>query len=562
MKLFQLRTRSRVLAAFSLVLFILGMIVALALWRMHAINQLTNQLVAEKLAKQQISSEWLGAVRLNGARAVAIAKSDSLELADYFTESLKAGDADIEVLQQRLSAFAASAAEKRRQTEIKLHRDDYLALREQIFALKASGRTIEVEQLVATQLDRRFDAYIMGIRGLLDQQKQEAQAMALDATRQYEFSRMAVTGLGLLALVLGILLAAFLTRSIVTPLRAAVDLARRVAGGDLSPSSHSSRRDEFGQLLNALDDMTRKLAGTVRRVQAGVAAIDTATHEIALGNADLSRRTEAQAASVEMTTASTEELTAAVRQNATHARQAHERASAAAAIAVLGGQDMEQVARTMVDIKLSSGQVANIIEVMNSISFQTNILALNAAVEAARSGEHGRGFAVVAAEVRSLAQRSSAAAKEIKGLIEQSCAQVDAGERLVAQAAATMEDIVASSNAVADIVNAMSNANREQGDSIVQVNQAIADIDQTTQCNAALVEQAAAATESLRQQAVSLNRAMESFRLPPAPRAMDASGTPARAPLSGQQRPYWPGPEPGPGRPALLPAPSAEPATC
>ncbi len=292
-----------------------------------------------------------------------------------------------------------------------------------------------------------------------------------------------------------------------------MQIAKSVADGDLTQQIHVNSTNETGQLLQALKDMNDSLANTVSTVRRGTETITVASGEIASGNADLSSRTESQAGSLEETASSMEELTSTVRQNADNARQANQLVVSASEVAVKGGSVVSQVVTTMGSIKESSRKIVDIIGVIDSIAFQTNILALNAAVEAARAGEQGRGFAVVASEVRNLAQRSASAAKEIKSLIDDSVHKVDAGSKLVDQAGSTMEEIVTSVKHVADIMSEITSASQEQSDGIEQVNQAISQMDEMTQQNAALVEQAAAAAQSMQDQAVELSRAVSIFRL-------------------------------------------------
>jgi methyl-accepting chemotaxis protein len=317
----------------------------------------------------------------------------------------------------------------------------------------------------------------------------------------------------LMALALGVFIAWSNTRSITRPLRQAVELAGAVARGDLSQLIEVKSRDEMGQLMQALKEMNESLAGIVGGVRGSTDSINTAVQQIAAGNNDLSQRTEEQASSLEETAASMEELTSTVKQNAENAKQANQLAADASDIAVKGGQAVGEVVQTMVSINASSKKIVNIISVIEGIAFQTNILALNAAVEAARAGTQGRGFAVVAAEVRNLAQRSAAAAKEIKILIADSVTQVDIGSGQAVQAGATMNEIVTAVKRVTDIMIDIAAASSEQSAGIEQVNQAIVQMDKATQRNAALVEEAAAAAEAMLGQAGGLLEAVSIFKL-------------------------------------------------
>ena len=312
---------------------------------------------------------------------------------------------------------------------------------------------------------------------------------------------------------LGAAICIWLVRAIAQPLASAVKVAQSVAAGDLTQVIEVRSSDETGQLLRALRDMNQSLVKIVGDVRAGTETIATASGQIASGNMDLSARTEKQATSLETTASSMEELTSTVKQNADSAAQANQLAMSASEVARKGGAVVSQVVDTMGSINDSAKKIADIISVIDGIAFQTNILALNAAVEAARAGEQGKGFAVVATEVRHLAQRSAAAAKEIGHLIEDSVEKVHAGTRLVDQAGATMNDIVASVRRVTDIMGEITTASREQSAGIEQVNQAIAQMDDVTQQNAALVEESAAAAASLQEQAVSLAQMVSVFKL-------------------------------------------------
>ena len=340
------------------------------------------------------------------------------------------------------------------------------------------------------------------------------------ARRGYDAAQSAAATfrtLSMIAIVAGLAAAVFswiaLRRAIGRPLDAALEHFEAIAAGDLRGKVVAASRDEMGLLMQGLARMQASLVGTVRSVRSGTESIATATKEIAAGNIDLSSRTEEQASALQETASSMDELTGTVKQNADNARQASSLAANASEIANKGSRVVAQVVDTMGDINQSSAKIADIITIIEGIAFQTNILALNAAVEAARAGEEGRGFAVVAGEVRNLAQRSSAAAKEIKGLIDTSVERVQSGTSLVDEAGRTMTEIIGAVQRVTDIMGEIAAASQEQSSGIEQVARAVTQMDEVTQQNAALVEEAAAAAQSLEDQAAKLRQAVAVFQL-------------------------------------------------
>jgi methyl-accepting chemotaxis protein len=513
MSLLHLKTGPKVLSSFALVLFIMACITSVALWRLHSAYLMTDFLVNDKLAKQQLASEWLAAAKLNGVRALSIAKSDSLEVADYFQSQLVEGDKVADAIEKKLLAKQSDEREAAILRAVAEKEQAYFTVRKQIFTFKDQGRTMEVEQLANTTLKSSFAAYTAVLEQQLFHQTRQAQAMAEDSASQYQSSRATLIAFGVLGLALGGVFAWFITRSVVVPLNHAVELATRVADGDLRAVQRENRSDEFGQLIDALNNMTVRLAATVRQVRDGAHIIDDASNELASGNLDLSRRTEHQAGALEETASSMEELTAAVRQNSANARTANDLALSASDVAGKGGQVVDEVVQTMDEISAAAKKIVDIISVIDGIAFQTNILALNAAVEAARAGEQGRGFAVVATEVRNLAQRSATAAKEIKGLINNSAQRIEVGTTLAHAAGDTMAEILTSIGRVTNIMAEISSASSEQESGIHEINGAIGDMDSVTQQNAALVEEAAAMAEAMHKEANKLTQLVSVFKI-------------------------------------------------
>jgi len=372
----------------------------------------------------------------------------------------------------------------------------------------AGARDYILKDLRAPQSD-----YFKALDGLAAyQEEQMAQAKA-ESAKDVATASLLMLWLAIGAALAGGLIAWLVARSVIRPLASAVQATDRIAQGDLSAAIDDGGRDEVGQLLASLSRMQASLSQVVGTVRGNADSVATASAQIAQGNQDLSSRTEQQASSLQQTAASMEELGSTVRQNADNARQANQLAQGASAVAIKGGEVVAQVVDTMKGINDSSKKIADIISVIDGIAFQTNILALNAAVEAARAGEQGRGFAVVAGEVRSLAQRSADAAKEIKSLITASVERVESGSALVDQAGATMSEVVSSIRRVTDIVGEISSASTEQSLGVSQVGEAVSQMDQVTQQNAALVEESAAAADSLKQQAQALVQVVSVFKL-------------------------------------------------
>ncbi len=393
--------------------------------------------------------------------------------------------------------------------------------------------------------------------------EQEAATVAANNTALYEQSRNITLLLILVGVVVGVGLGVVISRSVTKPVQQAVDSATRMSQGDMSVPMTAQGQDEVAQLLRALENMRGQFGQIVSRIRQGAEGVSTASSEIAEGNQDLSARTESQASALEETAASMEELSSTVRQNADNARQANQLAQSASTVAVQGGQVVSQVVDTMKGINDSSRRIADIISVIDGIAFQTNILALNAAVEAARAGEQGRGFAVVAGEVRNLAQRSAAAAKEIKDLITDSVGRVEQGSALVDQAGTTMEEVVGSIRRVTDIMGEISAASSEQSAGVGQIGEAVQQMDQATQQNAALVEEMAAAASSLRSQAADLVQAVAVFKLSASDTGHRASA-PAAATTQALHRPRPVSQSAAPAatpRPAALKRPTPAPST-
>ena len=461
----------------------------------------------------RMAVQWRGVTDYAVAHVLLGAMSLENEITDYTAAKTKAGIEAATAIQQQLERTLTSEEGRGQMAKIAQTRSKVLDTVAALAALRSASDISGARAMLERELIPDVAQYNQAQLDLVQLQERMRDRMLQEG--EQERSTALLTGSAAIAVVviLGLLLSVLIVRQITVPLDHAVALADTIAAGDLTVDVHDDRKDELGQLLRSLNAMTQHLRKLVGEVRNGVDAVSSAASQIATGNQDLSGRTEQTAANLEETAASIEELTATVSQSTDTARQANQLASTAVQAAERGGHVVEQVVASMQQITSSSHKIADIIGVIDGIAFQTNILALNAAVEAARAGEQGRGFAVVAAEVRSLAGRSAEAAKEIKSLISVSVNNVDTGSAQVAQAGESMHEIVASVRRVTDLIGEISAAANEQQEGFAQVNQAVSNLDQMTQQNAALVEESSAAATSMNEQAQRLSRAVSVFNV-------------------------------------------------
>ena len=511
----RLKIGQRLLAGFASVLVLAVLVGVFSISRLAQVNANTTDLATNWLLATRMLSDFktqVSILRRAEASSIMSGKPEVIAAQARRVTDAKAKAADawkaylgtIELPEERAIASDIEAA-----------RDRYYAAQEKSFT--TDGSTPEGHDKLLAHYEGEskssFDALFGGITHDVEFQAKGADVAYKSSQDTYTSARLAIIGMLATAVLVGALMAFVITRSIVRPLGSAVKVAEAVAEGDLTSSVTASGADEVSQLLRALNRMNGGLVTIVSRVRNSSDSIATGSSQIAAGNTDLSQRTEEQASNLQQTAASMEELTATVKQNADTARAATQIASSATAAAAAGGRVVGQVVSTMEEITQSSRKIVDIIGVIDGIAFQTNILALNAAVEAARAGEQGRGFAVVASEVRSLAQRSAEAAKEIKSLIGASVEKVESGSHLVDEAGKSMADIVTQVSRVNDLIGEISSASMEQSTGIGQIGDAVNQLDQVTQQNAALVEESAAAAESLKVQAAQLAQVVSVFRL-------------------------------------------------
>ena len=513
MKLTDMKIGTRLGAGFGVVLLLMAVLVGTGLLRLDKIGALSDAIIERDWAKADAIATIRSTTRSNAALVLELFIHEDPARATAIHGEIDANKATITDALAILDRLIIMPEGKELLATLKQQRKAYVVSFSQADKLLGAGQRAEAAVHVR---DDTLPA-LTRLQGTVNRLNDIQREVVLNGGRQIHENILAanvlMAGLGVAALLLGVVFAWRVTRSITTPVAYALRVAQAVAAGDLSSKIVAEGKDETAQLLHALREMNDNLATLVGQVRSGTGTIAVASSQIASGNADLSARTEAQASALEETASSMIELTGTVRSNSDNARQADTLARSASAIAQRGGTAMVQVVDTMDAINASSRKIVDIIAVIDGIAFQTNILALTAAGEAARAGEQGRGFAVVASEVRNLAQRSSQAAREIKELIADSVSRVGQGAQLVSQAGATMEEVVASVGRVSDIVGEISVANHEQSEGIEQINAAIMQMDQTTQQNAALVEEAAAAAAAMHEQAGELETLVSQFKL-------------------------------------------------
>ena len=510
------RIGRRLSLAFAVVVALTIVSAAFSQMQLAEIRAQAQVLTAEQAERGALAYHWRHNVAINANRAAMVAVMTDQTLAQPLRDKIEATSRDTGTVQKRFEAIETTPQGKALQGRLAEMRVRYLASRDAMYKAGEGSAGSIAAAIAKGQASTAFNGVVDEYLALMDElvayEAKRAEASGTTIAAAVASTSAVNLGCAIVSVVFSLAIGFALTRSIVRPVQAAQKAADRIASGDLTGTCRAVGTDEAAQLVGSLGRMQDALTRIVREIRSSTEQIQVASNEVAHGNQDLSTRTEQTAGSLQQAASSMDELTSTLRHSAEAATQAHGLAHTASEIATRGGQVVSQVVSTMDEINASSKRISDIIGVIDGIAFQTNILALNAAVEAARAGEQGRGFAVVAGEVRSLAQRSADAAKEIKSLIGASVDKVESGARLVQDAGSTMTEIVGAVRRVSEVLGEITTAASEQAGGIQQVNAAVNSVDQMTQQNAALVEQSAAAAESMRDQAGKLARTVEQFR--------------------------------------------------
>ncbi|WP_077037005.1 methyl-accepting chemotaxis protein [Pelomonas sp. KK5] len=505
--------RTKLLGGFALVLLIAAFVVLFAILKLKHVNEVTSEIAAQRLPAVALTGDInasTGDFRTAQFEHIVTSKPEKM---DQLEKTMARALETLDKHRQRYITLIGDEQERQLWQRFESEWAQYLSVQAQLLKLSRGLQTAEAEALLEGEVAKGFHRSNDTLDELIRLNQQRADQARKDAAALYDSARVTLVLALIVMAAAGGAIGGLLSQRLSRDIGAAQRAVEAIAAGDLTGEIQPGGQDEVGRMMSALASMQDRLAGIVAGVRSNAESVAGASGEIAQGNADLSQRTEEQASALQQTAATMDELSSTVRNNAGNAQQANQLAQGASTVAAQGGAVVAQVVQTMRGINESSRQIADIVGVIDSIAFQTNILALNAAVEAARAGEQGRGFAVVAGEVRTLAQRSATAAREIKALIGTSVDRVEAGSAQVDQAGATMTEVVEAIRRVSDIVGEISSASGEQASGIGQVGDAITQMDKVTQQNAALVEEGAAAAMSLRDQADALVRSVAIFKL-------------------------------------------------
>lgn len=513
MKINNFGVGTRMGVGFSIVLTLVVIMAVTGIVKLNGILKETHAITDRLLVLERLTGAWGAAIDYNGAMGLSVLTSSDEGIKKFAQSKMKVMSERVSAIQKELTELIVSDTGKSLLTTVGDKRKLYIDIRNEAIRISEQGNGDATNAFIRQKLIPAMEVYSGSVKALENYDKAQIDEAGGSIQENGSAAIQALIVLGVIAILVGSLLAWFITRGITRPLLSAVNVAREVASGNLGIDVKMESRDQPGQLMLSLREMTESLRNTVRKVREGADSIALAAAEISSGNTDLASRTEEQAAGVEETASTLEELTATINNTAANTAQAHRYVSETASVVKQNGAVMSEVSSRMQEIYDSSSKMADIIQVIDGIAFQTNILALNAAVEAARAGESGRGFAVVAGEVRTLAQRSASAAREIKELIDDSVSRIASGRNLVEKADAGMMGIVSNVQNMTQLIEEIAQASREQSDGIAQINSAMGQIDTTTQQNAALVEESAAAASSMQEQSRVLQDMVSVFSL-------------------------------------------------
>lgn len=513
MKINNFGVGTRMGAGFSIVLTLVVIMAVTGIVKLNGILKETHVITDKLLVLERLTGAWGAAIDYNGAMGLSVLTSSDDGIKKFAQSKMSVTSERVNAIQKELTGLIVSDTGKSLLATVGDKRKQYIDIRNEAIRISEQGDGNVTNAFIRQKLIPAMESYSGSVKALEDYDKTQIDEAADSIQGNGSTAIQALIVLGFIAILVGSLLAWFITRGITRPLLSAVNVAREVASGNLGIEVKVESRDQLGQLMLSLREMTESLRNTVRKVREGADSIALAAAEINSGNTDLASRTEEQAAGVEETASTLEELTATINNTAANTAQAHRYVSETASVVKQNGAVMSEVSSQMQEIYDSSSKMADIIQVIDGIAFQTNILALNAAVEAARAGESGRGFAVVAGEVRTLAQRSASAAREIKELIDDSVSRIASGRNLVEKADGGMTGIVTNVQNMTQLIEEIAQASREQSDGIAQINSAMGQIDTTTQQNAALVEESAAAAASMQEQSRVLQDMVSVFSL-------------------------------------------------